>query len=808
MKVSINKIFAVLLVACMTLSSCNPVGSETEVKSFEVSPASLTLDPQGGQDNVTITSDEDWLVRTDAKWVKVSTSSGKASASPVKAAFTYEANQTGASREAIITVKTLKGKSAEVKVTQDNFEGELDVRGISSAQDLMDFAQAVNEGTSLTPFMVNGAIALVKDIDASSIKEWIPIGTKESPFTGAFAGNGNSIKNVNWEVDLSKSPNAGLFGYAKGASISGLVLGAKGDNITLKGNATAVNAAAIVGYAEGGSVTGCEVYASQMYTGSNSGGNIRIGGICGYSSADVQGCENRGNILCPVAARVAGFVAYNEGKVSECKNFGCILAEKSGEIGPAWACSYNKIPANFTKNTGKGHVGSYATYKDKPEDADWDAYLNAVVSPAKEGYDLDEVTIDNTKDSYLNWKEEKVMQIASGVKYTHCNCLNTPLRINILEINLADPNVEVTNSYANDCVPNPNGNNNSNNGFKIRETLSQLCARKRSEGQNIIAGVNSGFFDSNDGISRGFHIEKGEPVYINNPDVVKGLPNHSWGITIFEDRTAACSKKKFTGRLRTSGQEFNWYSLNDTIMRNVSSSYQINLYDSHYKQYPHPSNTKLTNKLAKNALYVIAEYDGDPMKVNMGYASAKVVSISDGRSSALSNLPYITSDRQIGISLSGAKAEEFRTLVSVGSTVEFCCDMTIEGETTRPIYTQCSSMFELMKDGKDNLSSLPSNHDPAARDPRMVPIISKDKQTLWFVQADGRQDWYSCGISHREMMILARKLGGYSATNLDGGGSSTMWVYDAAAGKGSVVNSVSDSKGERSCLNYILIKAK
>lgn len=117
-------------------------------------------------------------------------------------------------------------------------------------------------------------------------------------------------------------------------------------------------------------------------------------------------------------------------------------------------------------------------------------------------------------------------------------------------------------------------------------------------------------------------------------------------------------------------------------------------------------------------------------------------------------------------------------------------------------------MFELMKDGKDNLSSLPSNHDPAARDPRMVPIISKDKQTLWFVQADGRQGWYSCGISHREMMILARKLGGYSATNLDGGGSSTMWVYDAAAGKGSVVNSVSDSKGERSCLNYILIKAK
>ena len=796
-----------LLIAGL-LSSCGQTGDEPQPAALTVSPKTIVLDPQGGQENVTITSNEDWLMRSDAKWMKVTTSSGKASASPVKASFTFEANQSGASREAVITVKTLKGTTAEVKLTQANFEGELDVRGISSAQDLMDFAQAVNEGTSLTPFMVNGEIALVKDIDASSIKEWIPVGTKESPFTGVFVGNGYSIRNLNWEVDLSKSPYVGLFGYAKGASISGLNLGAAGDVITLKGNTTSLNAAAIVGYAEGGSVTNCKVYASQLYTGANSGGNIRIGGICGYSSAEVSRCDNLGNILCPVVARAAGFVAYNEGTVSECKNFGCILAEKSGEIGPAWACSYNKIPANFTKNTGKGHVGSYATYKDKPEDADWDAYLNAVVSPAKEGYDMAEVTIDNTKPSYLNWKEEKVMQLASGVKYTHCNCLNTPLRINILEINLADPNVEVVNSYANDCVPNPNGNKNNNNGFKIRETLSQLCSRKRNEGQKVIAGINSGFFDSNDGISRGFHIEEGEPVYVNNPDVVKGLPNHSWGITVFTDGTASVGKKGFSGKVKAGGKEFSWRSMNDTIMRNVSSAYQINLYDSHYKQYPHPSNTQLTNKLAKNALYVIAEYIDAPMKVNAGYAAAKVVSISDGRSSSLSNPPYITSDKQVGISLSGAQAEEFKTLVSVGSTVEFRCDMTIEGETTRPIYTQCSSMFELMKNGMDNLSSLPSSHDPKARDPRMVPIVSQDKKTLWLVQVDGRQDWFSCGISHSEMMILAKKLGGYSATNLDGGGSSTMWVYDAAAGKGSVVNSVSDSKGERSCLNYMLIRLK
>ena len=807
MKISLNNFFASLLVACMTLSSCNPAGSDPLEASFEVTPVSLTLDPQGGQDFIYVRSAEDWLMRSDVKWVKVVTSSGKASADITKATITYEANTSGATREGIITVKTVKGSSIEVKVSQDKFTGQAVARGISTAEDLVAFAQAVNEGSSLTPFLVDGVVTLLNDVDASSIKDWTPAGTKANPFTGSFDGKGYTIKNIKWNVDLSEYPDAGIIGYAKNANITGLKVGVEGDECTLKGSASTVNAGVVVGRLDGGSVTACVNNMKLFYDGSATGGNVCLGGICGRSNGDVTGCTNKGNVISKVVSRAAGFVAYNEGTVSECINRGCVLAEKSGEIGPAWACSYQKTAANLTKLTGYGHVGSYAAYKDNPAGADWDAYLNAVVSPAKEGYDMEQVTIDNTKMSYLNWKEVKSLQLNSGVKYNHYDCINTPVKLHILEINLADPNVEVTTSYANDCVPNPNGNKNSNNGFKIRETLSQLCARKRSEGKNIIAGVNSGFFDSNDGISRGFHIEEGEPVYVNNPEVVSGLPNHSWGITVFTDGTASCGKKGFSGKIKTSGKEFSWYSMNDTIMRNVSSSYQINLYDSHYKQYPHSSNKNLTNKLAKNALYVIAEYDGDPMKVNVGYASAKVVSISDGRSSALSNPPYITSDKQVGISLSGAKADEFRALISVGSTVEFRCDVTIEGETTRPIYTQNSSMYQLMKDGVNNTSSVSSSL-ANERDPRTFPIVSKDKKTLWLVQSDGRQGWYSMGLSGNEMVMLAQKLGGYNVTNTDGGGSSVMWVYDAAAGKGSVVNSVSDSKGERSCLNYLLIKAK
>ena len=246
MKISIYKFFALLMVACMPLLSCNQQGDEPSEESFEVTPSALTLDPQGGQDFIYVRSAEDWLMRSDLKWVKVVTSSGKASPDVVKATITYEANTSGAAREGVITIKSLKGASAQVKVSQDKFSGQLSARGISTAEDLLAFAQAVNEGASLTPFLVEGTVTLLNDIDASSIKDWTPVGTQSSPFTGSFDGKGYTIKNIKWNVDLSDFPNAGVFGYAKNANITGLTVGAQGDVCTLVGSASTVKRFKIV----------------------------------------------------------------------------------------------------------------------------------------------------------------------------------------------------------------------------------------------------------------------------------------------------------------------------------------------------------------------------------------------------------------------------------------------------------------------------------------------------------------------------------------------------------------------------------
>jgi hypothetical protein len=72
------------------------------------------------------------------------------------------------------------------------------------------------------------------------------------------------------------------------------------------------------------------------------------------------------------------------------------------------------------------------------------------------------------------------------------------------------------------------------------------------------------------------------------------------------------------------------------------------------------------------------------------------------------------------------------------------------------------------------------------RNPRTALGLSQDSQTLYLVVVDGRSS-LSVGMTCAELATLLKGLGAYHAVNLDGGGSSAMFV----AGQG-VVNRPSD----------------
>lgn len=699
-------------------------------------------------------------------------------------------------------------KATQCTTGNITFDGESATgNGISSAEDLVAFATAFNSGDDISRFLVNGAVTLNNNINASTITNWVPIGSNANPLDVDFNGNGKTIFNVNWTVDATQAESLGLFGCADNITVTDLTLGGKDSKITFSGNSSRIRAGGIVGRALGVTLTNVVNNTSLKVTGTSAtGNNLHLGGIAGYADgsctiggdADEKGCVNNGEVSATVAGYLGGLVGYNAGTISHSTNRGDVIGPASGDYGPAWLCSYNAAKSKLTENYGYGMVaGSPAMIRNAVK-YNYESYLNP-----------ESVTVDWTLDSYYDWTEVESLNLHSGATYHHYSFTNIPREMFVLEVDLTNPGIEITPALAGEIIPNPNGLADNDHNYElntIRERLSDVCTRRRNEGQKILAGVNGGFFDTHEGILRGFHVENGEPLYINNPDVIAKLPSHKWGFTVFKDGTASCGVRSFTGKIRTAGKEFNYYSINDTILRRTSADYQVNLYTARYRKKPYSSHPELVNTLAGNALYVVCKWDNDPMTVNTGYAWATVTEIRDGRTGSITT-PQLDDKKKFAIALSGETAQKWSSFIQVGSRLEVNCTISVDG-VIKPILSQISSMYQLMTDGRDASNTPGSNSSLyTALDPQTFPVVSKDGTKVWLVQIDGRQGWYSIGIKGYELYRIAKKLGGWWTTRIDGGGSSCTWVWNGSSG--SIVSRPSDTPGgERSCMNYLLIRAK
>jgi uncharacterized protein (TIGR03382 family) len=95
-----------------------------------------------------------------------------------------------------------------------------------------------------------------------------------------------------------------------------------------------------------------------------------------------------------------------------------------------------------------------------------------------------------------------------------------------------------------------------------------------------------------------------------------------------------------------------------------------------------------------------------------------------------------------------------------------------------------------------------NNGDPlcTARHPRTALGFSADKSTLYLAVIDGRATGRA-GMTCDEMIALFQELGAADAVNLDGGGSSTMWLQGSG-----VVNIPSDGS-QRVTANHLAVHA-
>lgn len=91
-----------------------------------------------------------------------------------------------------------------------------------------------------------------------------------------------------------------------------------------------------------------------------------------------------------------------------------------------------------------------------------------------------------------------------------------------------------------------------------------------------------------------------------------------------------------------------------------------------------------------------------------------------------------------------------------------------------------------------------SNSYRGKKHPRTAVGVNKKENIAVWIVADGRSD-SSSGLNYNDLAELFIENNCENAINLDGGGSSVLWL------NGKIKNIPSDKKGTRPCLNYLLL---
>ncbi len=153
----------------------------------------------------------------------------------------------------------------------------------------------------------------------------------------------------------------------------------------------------------------------------------------------------------------------------------------------------------------------------------------------------------------------------------------------------------------------------------------------------------------------------------------------------------------------------------------------------------------------------------------------------------------------------GTKDTENRGVVAVGSgRAAVYPQKEVLAEPEQWMQTAVSGWPMLVKNCTPLTATELPGSDSFTRSPhpRTAVGVSEDGATLYFVVADGRREGVPGMTLARLARFMAEELGTCSAMNLDGGGSSAMWVEDE------IVNQPSDKKERRVGDHLAVIRAE
>ena len=359
-------------------------------------------------------------------------------------------------------------------------------------------------------------------------------------------------------------------------------------------------------------------------------------------------------------------------------------------------------------------------------------------------------------------------QVTDGVVHKKILNMNDTLVINILKVDIQKPDLTILTVKANELL-------------NTKETTSQMVTRYKLSGYDVIAAINTDFFEA-DGEVISNMISKGEIVKAVKFSDSPFNPFTNSQIASDDDDNLYIEQFVFSGNLIIPNG-------NVEEIRRVNSkpdSNSITLYN-HFQG-------KTTPPLSKE--WYVVDFVLFPLQ-----------SVGD-------TLIFITTAKT---TLRNFEIPKEGLILSANNKYAYYLDREIKiGDTVKIVFNYSPRLKNiksltggwplLIKDGMNMIRWNPSiegviENFSEQRHPRSGIGFSADKSTLFLITVDGRQQM-SRGMTLLEFADLMINEGIYNGLNLDGGGSTTMVIKDK------VVNSPSDATGERLVGNCLMVIRK
>ncbi|GAB1454113.1 hypothetical protein MASR2M47_41690 [Draconibacterium sp.] len=349
-------------------------------------------------------------------------------------------------------------------------------------------------------------------------------------------------------------------------------------------------------------------------------------------------------------------------------------------------------------------------------------------------------------------------QVGPGTQFISLRLTATGRRIDVffLKTDLKNPYVEIHTALGRDSI-------------YTGEPTSVVAKRKSTEGAFYFAGTNGDFYATSGYI--------GYPVSGNMVDgEIAKIPGSRNVFVMDDQKIPGIGIANFSGKLWINNEEYSIHSSNHLRETNWLVLYnQLN------------GRSTRTNKYGTEVLIEMKEgYEWGTNKV----LKAKVLKVEK----EIGNMA-IPKGKAV-LSGNGTAAVQLNQL-NVNDDIEFVLNVQLG--------TDESSNFVQMTGG-DNYATMLLNGNVEQTNvwneqhPRTGLGYSRNRDSLIFCVIDGRG--VSNGATTKDLAELMKSAGAYTAFNMDGGGSSTMYIAEY----GQAVNKTSDGP-ERAVANSIYVVA-